>query len=268
MYKIAIKNAVEYIRPLITGLVTYKNRNLIQDICTLIVLNKNGDILTTKKNANLLLEVSEINKTYQNIFKEMQGKKEKDIKKIEKKYGINDSTIIALSNVIVNTVESFTDINIIMHPTLDMAIISFKEKENVLVKQFPKFKISDNLIGTSICNVGFAFPEYQNFTYDDEEHLIKETNKHMNFPILPIDGIITRNMTDNVNNIPYFQTSAKIMPGMQGGITLDKEGNLLGMLSDLRIIKVGTITYETAIVINSKEIIDFLKTNKIEFDLV
>ena len=45
MYKKACKEALNYIRPIIIGKKYYNNDTIINDIGTVIVLNKNGDIL-------------------------------------------------------------------------------------------------------------------------------------------------------------------------------------------------------------------------------
>ena len=85
MYKKACKKALNYIRPIIIGKKYYNNDTIINDIGTVIVLNKNGDILTTKELAENIYLSIDTNSVFKNIFLELKNKKIKEIKKIEKK---------------------------------------------------------------------------------------------------------------------------------------------------------------------------------------
>ena len=85
MYKKACKESLNYIRPIIIGKKYYNNDTIINDIGTVIVLNKNGDILTTKELAENIYLSIDTNSVFKNIFLELKNKKIKEIKKIEKK---------------------------------------------------------------------------------------------------------------------------------------------------------------------------------------
>ena len=64
MFRNAIKKGLQYIRPLITGKLIYKDKNIVNSLSTLIVLNKNGDILTTLTNAELFLIEDDNNEVF------------------------------------------------------------------------------------------------------------------------------------------------------------------------------------------------------------
>lgn len=265
MYKKACKEALNYIRPIIIGKKYYKNNNIINDIGTIIVLNKHGDILTTKEIAeNIILSIDTKN-VFDPIFKELKDKKEKQVKKIEKKYKLDNQTITNLSVQIVDVAETITNIKIIMHNYLNLAIIK-SDNNNVFIDKFPKFSNKDIEQGQSFVATGFAFPEYENFEYNYNTNEIESNHKRMNFPTYPIEGIITRNLMDENGNISEFEISNEIYIGMNGGPLLDKEGNIYGILSSNKNIYVNNILIKRAgIAIKSKDIIEFLKYNNIEY---
>ena len=271
MFRNAIKNGLEYIRPLLTGKLIYKDKVIMNNLSTLIVLNKNGDILTTLNNAELFLIEDDNNEVYPNILKEIdEESSERKKRKLEEKYGIKDNSIVGIHNIIIDIAKNPGRLNIIKHPYLDLAIIKIEHNKNILVKNFPKFVSTPPEIGTSVCNLGFAFPEYKTFKYDQETHKITTTNEVMNFPVFPNEGIITRNIIDKENNLSMIETSNEVINGTQGGVLLNQDGNVLGMLAGTNIIKStlpnDDFTMRLGITINSQTIIKFLKDNNIEFE--
>ena len=78
MYKKACKEALNYIRPIIIGKKYYNNDTIINDIGTVIVLNNNGDILTTKELAENIYLSIDTNSVFKNIFLELKNKKIKE----------------------------------------------------------------------------------------------------------------------------------------------------------------------------------------------
>lgn len=273
MFRNAIKKGLQYIRPLITGKLIYKDKSIVNSLSTLIVLNKNGDILTTLTNAELFLIEDDNNEVFPNILNEIDNApKERQKKKIEEKYGIKDNSIVGIHNVIIDIAKNPGKLNIIKHPYLDLAIVKIENKKNILVDEFPKFVNKPIDIGTSVCNLGFAFPEYKAFEYDKESKKIISTNEVMNFPVFPTEGMITRNIIDKQDILSMIETSNEVITGTQGGVLLNKDGNVLGMLAGTNIIK-STIpgddfNMRLGISINSQTIIKFLKDNDIEFEEV
>ena len=113
MFKVAIKNAVNFLRPIITARLFYNSDHLNNYISTMIVLNEDGDILTTASNTDLILLSEEIGEVYNPILKELKEKSPRQIKKIEKKYGITNDTVVAMHNIIVDTANIEGKIDII-----------------------------------------------------------------------------------------------------------------------------------------------------------
>ena len=265
MYKKACKEASNSIRPIIIGKKYYNNDTIINDLGTVIVLNNNGDILTTKELAENIYLSIDTNSVFKNIFLELKNKKIKEIKKIEKKYSLDNNVITNLQVQIVDVAESITNIEIIPHEYLNLAIIK-SENKGLFINKFPKFINKSVTQGQDFVATGFAFPEYENFAYNYEKNEIETTYKRMNFPTYPITGIVTRNLMDEHGNISEFEISSEIFVGMNGGPLLDKEGNIYGILSSNKNIYVNNeLIKKAGIVINSTDIIKFLEDNNITY---
>ncbi len=267
MYRTAIKSALEYVRPFLIGRLFYENKYITNDISTMMVLNKNGDILTTAKTADIFISCSEYNETYPSILKEIKDSKPKNIKKIEEKYGITKDTIVGMHNILIDIADNPGKLTVIKHPYLDMAIISIQNKEELLVENFPKFARKKLEPGDSICTLGFAFPEYKAFKYDEENFKITSDFKLMNFPIFPTDGIMARNIADKNDNISMLEISNLIVPGMEGGPILSKDGLVYGMIVGFSVIKDVGGLIRLGMGINNIEIMKFLDDNNIEYEV-
>ena len=267
MYKKIIKDALEYTRPFLIGKLYYENNRVSNDISTLIVLNKDGDILTTAHNADVFFATNDYNETYPPILKEISEAKPRNIRKIKEKYGIKKETIIGLQNILVDVANNIGKINIIKHKYLDLAIVSFSNKDDVLVKKYPTFSNNPITPGESICTLGFAFPEYRAFKYDEENFKLVSNYEFMNFPIFPTEGIMCRNIADKEDNISMFEMSNLIISGQEGGPVLDTKGLLRGMIIGNRIVNDFGGPIKIGIAINSATIMAFLDENHIEYEV-
>ncbi|MDD2505080.1 MAG: serine protease [Bacilli bacterium] len=273
MFIKSIEKALRYTKPFITGKVLYENREILNDINTLIVLNKNGDILTTARVADAFLAADDINEVFTEILNEMKLSNKKGITKIERKYDVTPKTIIKLHNILIDVAENPGKLTIIKHSYLDLAIIKLENTENVFVNNFPVFKTGIKKIGTSICNLGYAFPEYDAFKYNIEKEKINITNKTMNFPIFPSSGIITRNIADQNKEITMFETSVPALPGQNGGPVIDIDGNILGILIGTKRIATNftndmLLNLDLGLAVDSNAIVNFLEKNQIKYNKI
>lgn len=271
MFVKAVNKGLSFTKPLLTGKVMYKDRTLINLINTLLVLNKDGDILTTGNVANNFLMANEINEVFPPILEEINNGK--NSKKIENKYGINDTTIIGMHNVLIDVADNPGKLDIIKHSYLDLAIIKQQNSKSILVNDFPVFNIENINIGKSVCALGFTFPEYSAFKYDLETEKIITTNKFMNFPVFPQSGIITRNIIDDRNIVSMFEINTPVLPGQNGGPVIDTNGNVIGLLSGTNRISSKyqnsmNFNLDLGVAISSKEIVKFLDDNKIKYNKI
>jgi len=265
MYHNVIKKSLNYTRPLLISRLYYEKKQVTNEISTMIVLNKKGDILTTAKNADIFLTCNEYNEIYPPILKEINESKNKS--KIEKKYGITNETIVGMHNIIIDISSNPGDLKIIKHPYLDLAIISLQNKDGILVDKFPKFALKTPEVGTSLCSVGFAFPEYKAFKYDEELYQITSNFQFMNFPIFPTDGIMCRNIADKEDKVTMFEMSNRIVTGQEGGPIFNQKSQLVGMITGYRNIYDKSGNIKLGIGINNTTIMKFLDDNNIEYEV-
>lgn len=262
MYKIAVKETLNFTRPLATGFY-YFDKKIINGLSTLIVLNNDGDILTTASIASLFKLQDELKETYPPIYEEIKNLKGRKLAKKLEEYGIKDDTLTDILNIIIDIAENPGKVNIIKHEYLNLAVIKFSNHENILVKKFPKFN-KNYEIGQSTCAVGFAFPEYKAFTYDEENKTLKSDFKVMNFPIFPVESIITRNIFDIKENISMFELSSPIEDGMESAPVLNTKGEVLGIALGNKRTGNRTLSYA----ITASVITKFLNENNIKYEEV
>lgn len=279
MYKKSIKNSSKYLLPFIEGIKYYGNDVIEHNLGTMMVINNNGDILTCKHIATEFISNLELNKNYQNIVDELaKAKNDKEQKLIEKKYHLEEDSIV-LSNInLPFKVDGEVEINIKVHKYLDIAIINFKGIK-FDIDTFPTFSTTFPEQGQSVCKLGFAFPEYDFFEYSKEKRtIVMKKNIIANFPLFPLDGIVTRHIMDENGILSMFEMSTPGIGGQSGGPIFSPEGIVYGIQSMTKYMKLplNLINDKVKIDINpyislgvgisSVEIIKFLEENKIKFN--
>ena len=136
--------------------------------------------------------------------------------------------------------------------------------------------------GQSVCKLGYAFPEYSYFEYKNNDIVVKD-EKISNFPLFPMDGIVTRHVVDEEGNISMFETSTPGLRGQSGGPVFSPDGTVYGIQTltkhiDLNFdvdteVKRGVdrkrVTFtpfiNLGVCISSVEVIKFLDENNIEY---
>ena len=85
--------------------------------------------------------------------------------------------------------------------------------------------------GKPLCRIGFPFPEFNNFRYNDKTDDIEWTNEGIiNSPVFPIDGIVTRFVVEN-NILAGIELSTPGLRGQSGGPLFDENAIVYGMQS-------------------------------------
>lgn len=287
MYKESIKKNSNYVRPFVEGIKYYGSKEIVQGIGSMIILNKEGHILTCRHIAEHILNSICLSEGYSNLIgslKKAQNKEER--KKIEKQFNLKRNTVVlSRFEFLLETPEN-AKIEIKMHDYLDLAIIKI-EGIKIEVDNYPIFSKTLPEQGQSLCKIGYAFPEYDLFEYsDNDENIIIKDNRIMNFPLFPIDGIVTRYIVDENNYKSMFETSTPGLKGQSGGPIFSPEGIVYGIQSmtkhlDLdfdvnQIVKRGienknvsfTPFINLGVGISSVEIIKFLEENEVEFNCI
>ena len=122
-------------------------------------------------------------------------------------------------------------IEIKLHKTLDLALIRMVGV-NIECNSYPIFSKKLPEQGQSVCKLGYAFPEYSYFEYSKEkEDIVLKKKMTSNFPLFPMDGIVTRHVVDEEGNISMFETSTPGLRGQSGGPVFSPDGLIYGIQS-------------------------------------
>lgn len=272
MFKNSIKTNLNYTRPLLIGERFFNSNEIVTGIATFIILNDEGDVLTCKHVAQKIEEAEILNNKYQEYLKN----------KVESKYTKKD--IVQIKNLFMNCFEEGTLDRIIYHKDLDLALVKFRDFKKVNTNVFPIFSTKTIEPGESICRLGFPWPTYNCFKYNDAKDEIEiDMNGNFDTPAFPLDGMITR-LVIKENELIAFESSSPGLKGQSGGPVFDTAGNILGIQTatthlDLMFdidyrIKKNTREYKAlakqfinlGIAISANQIIKFLDENKVKYN--
>ena len=279
MYKKAIKKNSNFIVPFIEGIKYFDSDEIEHALATMIVVNKKGDIITCKHVANEFVINKELENNYNNLLEELDNNRDAAIKK----YNLEKNTVVLNNISLPFKLKGNVEIEIKFHKTLDLALIRLKGVtfDN---KNYPIFSKKLPEQGQSVCKLGFAFPEYSYFEYSESENrIIMKREIQSNFPLFPMDGIVTRNIVDENGIVSMFETSTPGLRGQSGGPVFSPDGIVYGIQSmtkhidlnfdvDADVKRGNNIKHVTftpfinlGVAISSCEIIKFLDENNVEY---
>lgn len=239
MFIRAIETATQFTRPIHTIERFYGSKEVHPGAATMFFVNSDGWALTCKHVANMLIVSDQFAKRkadFEAEFAVMRGKKKEKqiIRELEKKYNLNNKTVFEIKNVFVNCIEGNLDMQITVHPDLDIALLHFKNISKLLCTVFPAFpRDTSNLKqGKFLCRLGFPFPEFTNFEYTQDVDTINWTKTGRdNTPIFPIEGMLTRHLVAQNGQVVGFELSTPGLRGQSGGPAFDMDGKVWGMQS-------------------------------------
>lgn len=238
MFVKAIEEIQKFTRPVHTIVRHYHNDFIQPGAATLFFVNELGVAITCKHVLDQLLGEHIINSNYTNFKAEkkllgtkIDGKYKKKLKELETKYNYASRESVAqLKNNLINCTDS-SSYDCIPHPTLDLAILKFKNVTKNYYTSYATFLKDGTQLkqGKSLCRFGFPFAEFTNYEYDlsNDEINFTKTGK-MDSPPFPIDGIITRHVAEG-QNIVGIELSTPGLKGQSGGPLFDNNGLVCGM---------------------------------------
>lgn len=250
MFVKAITDVSQYTRPIHTISRTFKGI-ISPGASTLFFVNEDGVAITCKHVADLLIKSHMVNAHFQNYLKELNAlpkdhKLKNNSKALEVKFNYKNDTTVQVKNNFINSVRPITTSDFHLHPTLDLAIIIFKGFANKAYQSYATFVKDPNKIkqGRYLCRLGYPFPEFNNFTFNQATNDIEWTNTgNMATPLFPIDGIITRFVAAPVPNskpvIGAIEMSTPGLRGQSGGPLFDSDGLVYGMQSATTHLHLG-----------------------------
>lgn len=246
MFQSAIEKASGFTRPVHTITRTYGGL-IIPGAGTFFFINDSGVAVTCKHIADILPAALNINATFDKFkaerFKLLNDNKYKNnLMGLEAKYKYNKDATVQLKYNFLNCFDKISEITCHAHPTIDLAIIEFKGFDKILYNTYAKFLRDGSTIkqGKSLCRLGFPFPEFNNFKHNAELDDIEWTNTgKADSPSFPIDGIVTRFISDTGIDITGIEMSTPGLRGQSGGPLFDTNGVVYGMQSATKHLHLG-----------------------------
>ena len=247
MFVKAIETSAKYTRPIHSISKSFKSNDIIPGAATLFFVNDKGYAITCKHVIELLVQSEKINNNYIAYKAERDklprdGKFKRNLKGLNLKYKIEEKTTVQLKNRFVNCVDKMSGFTWHLHPNYDLAILIFNDFEKLIYNEFAVFRKDTNEIqqGKFLCRLGFPFPEFTNFKYNDQKDEIEWTQtgvKHS--PRFPIEGMVTRFLKDSKGDKFGIELSTPGLRGQSGGPLFDSNALVCGMQSSTKHLHLG-----------------------------
>ena len=259
MFIDAIEKVAQFTRPLNTIQRTYGANQVIPGSATLFFVNNNGYAVTCRHVIEMLSVSETINQNFHNYKTERNripndGKQKAYIKGLELKYKYNPETIIQLKNTFVDCVDTMSGFTWHSHPKFDLAILKFNDFNKLHYSECAKFVKDTTAIkqGKFLCRLGFPFPEFTNFTYNQTNDDIEWTSQGVSHsPRFPIEGMVTRFLAEE-NQLYGIEMSTPGLRGQSGGPLFDEKGRICGMQFSTKHLHLGFDLVDKELLINNK----------------
>lgn len=182
MFAEAIKIAAKYTRAIHSISRNYGSNIIVPGTATLFFINSDGWALTCGHVADQLTAAEVLAKRAKDFRDELATrhgtqKEKKLLKELKKKYGYAENTTFELRNRFMNCVKGNLSYHITKHRKHDIALVKFDRYTRLLCDTFPTFPSDTSTLqpGEMLCRLGFPFPEFTNFVYDEEADRINWT---------------------------------------------------------------------------------------------
>lgn len=283
MFKKAIKINTECVKPIATAYKIPYSDELITNMFSIILINEEGWVLTTKNVANNIILADKIHLSYEEIKNELIENKIPP-KKIYKKYKIKEESALILKNVFLNTISSWEGLKIFAHEYLNLALIKFEDPKDIICNNFPVFAKNNAEQGETLCRLGYPYPDFNAFKYDyASKDIVLNEVIDSSLQVFPLDGMLTRYLADESNQPTLFELSNPSFIGHTGGPIINDLGQIVGMqvglaykdtefdidakvkrgIKDVEVKQSGFIPF--SICINIETIKEFLDKNNVKY---
>jgi len=260
MFSEAIEQVSNYTRAIHTISRNYSSSQISPGAATLFFVNELGYAVTCKHVAELLIQANHINSHYEAFKKERDqlpkdGKFKKQLRALEIKYGLDAKKTAHLKVNFVGCVDKMSGFTWHLHPDYDLAIIHFSGFQQLGYSQFATFpKNTDDIKpGKFLCRLGYPFPEFNNFQYNEDRDDIEWTQiGNPQSPRFPLEGMVTRFLVDRQGNQNGIELSTPGLRGQSGGPLFDQEGLIYGMQSQTKHLHLGFDIENKAIISNGQ----------------
>jgi len=261
MFENSIEKVSGFTRPINSILRTYGGKQIIPGSSTLFFVNKEGHAITCKHVINILATAEQVNQTYAAFKKERDkiprdGKFKVHLKGLELKYKYSPNTIVQILITFVECIDSMSGFTWHVHPKYDLAILKFNDFKSIKYTGHAHFLKDGSKIrqGKYLCRLGFPFPEFTNFKFNEESDNMEWTSTGIQAsPRFPIEGMVTRFLHDE-SRLYGIEMSTPGLRGQSGGPLFDSGGVVYGMQFSTKHLHLGFDLVNKEILIDNKMI--------------
>ena len=260
MFESSIEAVANYTRPINTIIRTYSGKQVIPGSATLFFVNNEGYAITCKHVTNLLSSSDNINTAFNEFKKERDalskdGKYKMRLKGLEMKYKYTEDSVVQIKNNFVDCVDTMSGYTCHSHPIYDLAIIKFNDFNKLYYSSHATFLKDAATIkqGNFLCRLGFPFPEFTNFKYNETNDDIDWTTTGIQAsPRFPIEGMVTRFLADEDRTLSGIELSTPGLRGQSGGPLFNDKGIIYGMQFSTKHLHLGFDFIDKEIMVDNK----------------
>ncbi len=261
MFENSIEKVSGFTRPINSILRTYGGKQIIPGSSTLFFVNQEGYAVTCKHIIDILATAEQVNQTYAAFKKQRDkiprdGKYKMSLKGLEMKYKYTSNSIVQILITFVDCIDSMSGFTWHVHPKYDLAILKFNDFKTIRYTGHANFLEDTSKIrqGKYLCRLGFPFPEFTNYKYNEATDSMEWTNTgNQASPRFPIEGMVTRFLQDE-SRLYGIELSTPGLKGQSGGPLFNSEGIIYGMQFSTKHLHLGFDLVNTEILTDNKMI--------------
>jgi hypothetical protein len=262
MFVNAIEEVAKYTRAIHFVTREFESSTCIPGTATLFFVNEMGVAVTCRHVTGFLGHIINLNKQFEQYKTEKinipkSAEYDARLQELQQKFHYKPGvTIEGLMNLVLVTGEPTYTFRWVNHPDYDIAILFMENFSRPLYTSHAYFAKDTSGLqqGKFLCRLGFPFPEFTNFHYNQDNDRLEWTNTGaVQTPRFPIEGMLTRHLLDN-NKIVGVELSTPGLRGQSGGPVFDKDGLVYGMQSSTTHLHLGFDMTNQEIVSGAKKI--------------
>ena len=257
MFTAAIEEASQYTRPMHFIDRYYGSTTVRPGAATFFFVNEEGVAVTCKHVAQFLVQSEQLRQRF-STFREQKAnvKDAAQLEALARSHGFTPEQSCELYIQLMGCAQSFSGVNIIFHPKYDLAILKLQQPVNLQYTGFARFCSDMSTIkqGSFLCRLGFPFPEFNNFRYNEAQDGIEWTSTGITgSPSFPIEGMVTRFMSDG--QIYGIELSTPGLRGQSGGPLFNAAGHVCGMQFATAHLHLGFDMKEKEVIAGGEKIV-------------
>jgi hypothetical protein len=249
-----------FTRPIFSIARNFADTQIQPGTSTLFFVNEEGVAVTCKHVAEMMATAEKINLHYSAYKNELRSSAANQ-EDVIKKYGYTSEHTVQMKTNFFQCFDHIENINIQMHPYLDLAIIRFMGFNQIHYKGHAVFLKDSQQVqpGKFLCRLGYPFPEFNNFRYNSVTDDIEWTQEGLKqSPRFPIEGMVTRILARPEGQFG-IEMSTPGLKGQSGGPLFDDRGIIYGMQFATGHLHLGFDIEKAKVRVNNsmKEIADY-----------